>query len=418
MYILTIPSFTWVGPIAHSGAGSSIPYARAGHTCNLRDGQMVVVGGFNTTVTSCDNSQGGVYVFNASSLAWLSSFTALSPSADHDPGNTVLANSYGYTVPDEVVSVIGGNPSGSATITAPAASATGGPFATGQPPVYTITASGSTATITSSSSSSSSSTGISGSSSSSSKNSGGLIAAIVVACLAGVLAGYLGYCAWLYRRQVRAYKTHLAVTNRFPARSASHGSFGRMLAFGRKGSASQRRTAAEVDGTTPAMEEKKGLSWWGRHHDDHRRDESGGGGGDGGVDSAGGESFAWVGRDKQQQLLLDPNAGANINRTTTTTTSTNKTTRTSSGSHPSPWSAYGDDKSGGSGSAAGSRGSGEASGTSGENHRRRAGSISGGSTTSSTEGLLDGQEPSFFSVVLGPRRALRVVNGLEETEGH
>jgi len=43
---------------------------------------------------------------------------------------------------------------------------------------------------------------------------------------------------------------------------------------------------------------------------------------------------------------------------------------------------------------------------------RRSRSTSGGST-SSTELLLDGQEPSFFSVVLGPRRALRVVNGLE-----
>jgi len=29
---------------------------------------------------------------------------------------------------------------------------------------------------------------------------------------------------------------------------------------------------------------------------------------------------------------------------------------------------------------------------------------------------MDGHEPSFFSVVLGPRRALRVVNGLEEGE--
>ena len=31
----------------------------------------------------------------------------------------------------------------------------------------------------------------------------------------------------------------------------------------------------------------------------------------------------------------------------------------------------------------------------------------------STEGLLEGQEPSFFSVVMGPRRALRVVNNAE-----
>lgn len=380
---------------------------------------MVVVGGFNTTVTSCD-SQGGVYVFNASSLEWLSSFTALSTSDDHDAGNTVRANSYGYTVPDQVVSVIGGNPSGSATVTTPAASATGGPFATGQPPVYTVTASGSTATITSGSGSGGGgATGLS-TSSSSGRNNGGLIAAIVVACLAGVSAGYLGYCAWLYRRQVRAYKTHLAVTNRFPARSASHGSFGRMLAFGRKGSGHRRArlgagagadTDADADAdadadTAPMAAGGKRPSWWGGGRR-HRRDERG-------ADSAGGESFAWVGREK----LLNPNsAGANNSATSNhyNNNNHNKATPSSSGSRPSPWSAYGDDKSGGSGSA--SRGSGEASGTSGENQRRRAGSTSGGST-SSTEGLLDGQEPSFFSVVLGPRRALRVVNGLEETEGH
>jgi len=35
-------------------------------------------------------------------------------------------------------------------------------------------------------------------------------------------------------------------------------------------------------------------------------------------------------------------------------------------------------------------------------------------SNSSAERLLQGQEPSFFSVVMRPRRALRVVNGLEE----
>lgn len=35
---------------------------------------------------------------------------------------------------------------------------------------------------------------------------------------------------------------------------------------------------------------------------------------------------------------------------------------------------------------------------------------SGSTAHSSTEDLLGGQEPSFFSVVLNPRRTLRVVN--------
>lgn len=328
MYILTIPSFTWIGPIPQTG--DTIPYARAGHTCNLRDGQMILLGGFNTTVTDCDSP--GVYIFNASSLSWSSSFSALTHPADLDYANSVLAASYGYTVPEEVVSVIGGSPEGSATVTTPAASATGGPFATGKSPVFTITASssGPTSTITSASSS--------GSAASSKREEGGLIAAVVVACLAGVTAGYLGYCAWLYRRQVRAYKTHLAVTNRFPARSQSHGSFGRMLAFGRKGSRRAPGTAAAGEG----------------------------------------EAFAWVGRDR-------PSASSNGNSKLMTPTSASGTTR------PSPYSE--EKNSGGEGSAGRP------------------------STSGSTEGLLEGQELSYFSVVLGPRRALRVVNGLEEGDG-
>lgn len=364
MYILTIPSFTWVGPITQ--AGSPAPFARAGHTCNLRDGQIILVGGFNTTVTACDSP--GVYVFNASSLQWGSSFTALSSGEDETTGNTVFSDSYGYTVPDEVISVIGGDPSGSATVTTPAASATGGPFATGKPPVYTITASGSTATITSPGQ-----TGTAASSGRANDIDGRLIAAIVIACLAGLTAGYLGYCAWLYRRQVRAYKTHLAVTNRFPARSASHGSFGRMLAFGRgPGSKKSQRQGA---GTY----REKWLSW-------HGRDDSG-------APKAGGESFAWVGRDPK---MLDPSMAS-------------KATPTSTGSRPSPYEEFKGGSSGyGSGSGPGS--------SRDENGRPRRHSGSG-SSTSSTEGLLEGQELSFFSVVMGPRRALRVVNGLEENEG-
>lgn len=361
LYILTIPAFEWIGPITQSG--DSIPSARAGHTCNLRDGQMVLVGGFNTSVTTCDSP--GVYVFNASSLQWSSSFTALSDSPSLDPGNSVLSNSYGYTVPDEVVSVIGGNPSGSATVTAPVSSATGGPFATGVAPVFTITASGSgpTATITSPAAQSG---GVNGSG-----ISGGLIAAIVVAVLACIAAGYLGYCAWLYRRQVRAYKTHLAVQNRFPARSASHGSFGRMLAFGR---------------SNTNRGEKKRPSWW-RANNAATAAAAAAGAGAGISEkrddtttssSNGGESFAWVGR----------------NPLPTTSSGT-----TSTAQRPSPLGppSTGEDKPS---PASGNRRSSQSS------------------TTSSTELLLEGQEPSFFSVVLGPRRALRVVNGLEgEGEG-
>ncbi|POS71994.1 kelch domain-containing protein [Diaporthe helianthi] len=362
MYILTIPSFTWIGPVSQGGPGLSIPYARAGHTCTLRDGQMIVAGGFNTTVSSCDSP--GIYVFNASSLEWGTSFKALAPSSDAGSAdNSVMAASYGYVVPEEVVSVVGGGPSGSATVTQPVASATGGPFATGKPPVFTITASGSTATITSP-------PGSSASADSRPANQGGLIAAIVVACLAGLAAGYLGYCAWLYRRQVSAYKTHLAVQNRFPARSASHGSFFFFGAFGRR-----KSNARDNNNHNKNKEEKAWLAG-------HRRGAS--------ItsSSAGQESFAWVGRDN----LLNPNSNSNQN--------SNKFTPTSSGARPS----YGDESKGGPSPGSGTS-PGEISGSS----RQRRDSTSGASTSS-----LEGLEPSFFSVVMGPRRALRVVNGLED----
>ncbi|CAN8101703.1 unnamed protein product [Discula destructiva] len=345
MYILTIPAFTWIGPIPHSGSSSSIPSARAGHTCNLRDGQIVLVGGFNTTATACDSP--GVYIFNASSLAWSSSFTALSPSPNLDPGNSVLAASYGYTVPEPVVSVIGGSPAGSATLTTPAASATGGPFATGKSPVFTITASGATSTSTTITS-----PGAGANQSQEQRaNDAGLIAAIVVAVLAGLAAGYLGYCAWLYRRQVRAYRTHLAVTNRFPARSASAGSLGGMLAGLRK---TDRRTA------TAALLEKAAAA---------ARESSSTGGGQ--------ESFGWVGRDPAS---IGGGGSGTVG------------TAGSSSLRPSPNYGGEDDSAEGDGSAGRP------------------------STSGSTDGLL-GEEPSYFSVVLGPRRALRVVNGLEEGEG-
>jgi len=43
IYILTIPSFTW---IQVDMTGQSQPPARAGHSCTMWDGQLVVIGGY------------------------------------------------------------------------------------------------------------------------------------------------------------------------------------------------------------------------------------------------------------------------------------------------------------------------------------------------------------------------------------
>lgn len=398
MYILSIPSFTWVRVPDQSNP----PPARAGHTCNLRDGQMVVVGGYIDPSIPCDSP--GIYVFNATSLRWQSGFTALSPKPDLHPDNSILAASYGYRVPEVVVSVIGGSPDGQATATTPAAGpATDGPFATGKPPVYTITASGSTATITQWAPGSGGSGGGGGgggggdSSGSRGGASPGLVAAGVIAGLAGLLAGYLGYCAWLYRRQVRAYRTHLAVANRYSGPTASKTSFAGLAAlFGRKGSKEGRGGGGRGAKTAVATGAGAGLGVMAAaaagEKPGHRRYES----------TSTQDSFAWVGREepKPAWMVDEPTPGSG------TSSSGLRMYSSNSPFDERPFGWYGQHgQSSGSGASAAQP----------LRHHQRRGSDSGGST-SSTEHLLDGQEPSFFSVVMGPRRALRVVNGLEDAD--
>lgn len=208
MWILTIPSFTWV----QVDASGSIPAGRAGHTCHASDGQIVVVGGYLGADAACDNP--GIYVFNASSLAWTSSYTSLSVNAnDVSP----LDGSTGYTVPEAVQSIIGGSPSGSATISSPAISATGGPIATGHAPVWTITQSVTSTPTSTGTSISTNTTQASNDTSDtpSSKLSKATIAVIIVAVLLAALATYLAFCTYLYRRQLNLYRRHVAMSQRY-----------------------------------------------------------------------------------------------------------------------------------------------------------------------------------------------------------
>ena len=209
IWILTIPSFTW---IQVDTTGQSNPPSRAGHTCNVWNGQMVVVGGYTGDQLSCDAP--GIYVFNLSSLTWQNQYYALKggnylnqqPSQSPDPA--ALPGSYGYTVPAAVQKVVGGNAHGSATVTAPAQSALNGPFATGKPATYTVTAS-SGAVITE--------TAVPNPNYPTGSSSGRNIGAIIAGTVAGVLAllvGYLCFCIWIYRRQLALYKDHVAMGQR------------------------------------------------------------------------------------------------------------------------------------------------------------------------------------------------------------
>lgn len=205
MWILTLPSFTWIQ--VDTSNGQSVPPARAGHTCNIWDGQMVVVGGYIGQQLSCDSP--GIYVFNLSSLSWSENFTPLSdpksnpqskqPAQLADPN--ALPGVYGYDVPTVVQHNVGGGASGGATVTVPVASATSGPLATGKPKTYTVSA---VMTETASPKSS-------GNNDSHHLSSGAdvAIAVGVVGVVLLAVAAYLAICAWLYRKRMQVYQWNM-----------------------------------------------------------------------------------------------------------------------------------------------------------------------------------------------------------------
>jgi hypothetical protein len=228
MWILSVPSFTWI----EVKTEDAIPPARAGHTCNIWDGQMIVVGGYVGQDLSCDSP--GIYVFNTSSLTWSTQFTALTGPAARENwsgksdssanplgqqanqrgfnSSAGLEGSYGYAVPVAVQEVVGGKETGGATLTAPVQTVTEGPLATGKPITYTVTGPNG-AIITQV-------TG--GGANRSNGRDGPNIGAIVAGVIAGVfavIAGYFAFCAWIYRKQVKLWKQHAAMAVR---QNASH----------------------------------------------------------------------------------------------------------------------------------------------------------------------------------------------------
>ncbi|KAL8280709.1 hypothetical protein RQP46_007032 [Phenoliferia psychrophenolica] len=71
MYILSIPSYTWVF-VGDNLSGQ--PSGRAGHQCALHGSQLLVVGGLVAGNLICD--QPGIYVYDVSKSAWQNEFTA------------------------------------------------------------------------------------------------------------------------------------------------------------------------------------------------------------------------------------------------------------------------------------------------------------------------------------------------------
>ena len=254
MWILTIPSFTW---IKVDQTGQSVPPPRAGHTCNIWDSQIIVVGGYVGNI-SCDDP--GIYVFDASKLKWQNSFTplsggdALNQQSAQSQNSSGLSGSYGYQVPAAVQSVIGGQATGGATLTVPAVSATSGPLATGKPITYTVTGSNG-ATVTETGTASTTGGGSNPSNPPDNKKSGPNIAAIVAGVVAGcfaLLAGYLGFCAWVYRRQLVLYKNHVAMAQRAAAEGGGPNEKTGFLYQKASENSSQTRVKRSTDGRSAA----------------------------------------------------------------------------------------------------------------------------------------------------------------------
>jgi Kelch motif len=83
MWVLTLPSFTW---IKANTADSSTPYPRYGHTCHIVQGtsQMLIVGGTDSSVyteQACDQVYRGVEVYDLNLLTgYVSRFNETSES--------------------------------------------------------------------------------------------------------------------------------------------------------------------------------------------------------------------------------------------------------------------------------------------------------------------------------------------------
>lgn len=232
-------------------------------------------------------------------------------------------------MPEAVISVVGGGKTGGATLTTPVNTATAGPMATGKPVTYTVTnADGSTTTSTTGPNSSN------GSSSEDSTNVG----AIVAGCVAGfffVLACYLAFCAWVYRKQLHLYKRHVEMAQA-QARGEKIPAIPGLLATDN----SSKHTPTTPSDPSWRRGDQFGP-WATNTSDSHSRNESGGGSSHG----------------HQQRFGLSGVGAAN-------------------------------------------------GGVGGYSSVRRNSEDSG----AGEDDLLQGREPTFFGVLLNPRKSLRVVN--------
>lgn len=206
--------------------GQPVPPPRAGHTCELHGSEMVVIGGYVGQELSCDSP--GIYIFDASATEWKTSYTFSS---------SYTSISEFYLVPEIVINIIGGDPTGGATVTQPVQTPDpDSPVATGQPGDYKYTTitphtvSATTATVTNSDGSVSVITTTSypsaDSSSSTSRgkstNIGLIIGLIIAGIVLLVILILLGAYVWYKRKikELREASEKVAISNRHSRRTS------------------------------------------------------------------------------------------------------------------------------------------------------------------------------------------------------
>jgi len=112
IYVLSIPSFTWIRSLYPANSNVTGPFPKAMSSCNVvnNGSQMLVIGGraMNDT-TSCDADE----VMGQHNMV-------LGKNNDEKViWGRFQPNLSTYTLPTDIVTVVGGNPTGGATVTAP-----------------------------------------------------------------------------------------------------------------------------------------------------------------------------------------------------------------------------------------------------------------------------------------------------------
>ncbi|GKT48280.1 Kelch repeat-containing protein [Colletotrichum spaethianum] len=110
LYVLTIPTFTWVKMPTHGSNGSG-KFPRHSLSCNMAPGgaQMIVIGGQFPLTQDCDSPD-----------AWGTHIIDLGKqNPSKDVWDVYKPNKTAYIVPEEIIAVVGGSGNGGATNTIP-----------------------------------------------------------------------------------------------------------------------------------------------------------------------------------------------------------------------------------------------------------------------------------------------------------